>query len=116
MKYKDKKGWDSWLAEQSSDYGKACFTFAKRWAELMEEKIHGGIKFEDMAKSTSYKADEEGITGFMYGMAVSILAKTWEHGEELRQWHNIDTQLGNEGEKANMSGGTLNPALLNIGF
>jgi len=32
----------------------------------------------------------------------------------LRKWHNIKTQIGNEGEKANASGGVLNPALLNI--
>jgi hypothetical protein len=28
--------------------------------------------------------------------------------------HNIDKQCGNEGEKANESGGTLNPALLSF--
>ena len=48
-----------------------------------------------------------------YG-AVSTLSKVWEHGEELRRWSNLDLQIGNEGEKANESGGTLNPALLNV--
>jgi len=50
----------------------------------------------------------------MYGASVSVLAKCWEHGEQLRRWHNLKTQLGNEGEKANEKGGVLNPALLNI--
>lgn len=50
----------------------------------------------------------------MYGCAVSALAKFWVHGEQLRIWHNLDIQIGNEGEKANESGGVLNPALLNI--
>jgi len=33
---------------------------------------------------------------------------------ELRQWHNLKTQIKDEGEKANASGGVLNPALLTI--
>jgi hypothetical protein len=49
------------------------------------------------------------------GCAVSILSHFWKHGEELRRWHKIDTQIGDVGDKANESGGVLNPALLNIG-
>lgn len=48
-------------------------------------------------------------------MAVVVLTKCWSRGEELRRWHNLDTQIGNEGEKANASGGVLNPALLTTG-
>ena len=88
--------------------------YAARWANLMEQELAKGAKLKDIAKTTSCAADVEGITGFMYGCAVSILAHAWEHGEELRQWHNLSTQLGNEGEKANESGGVLNPALLSI--
>lgn len=51
----------------------------------------------------------------MYGVAVSTLAKVWKHGEALRMWHNLTTQLRDEGEKANESGGVLNPACLSIG-
>jgi len=52
----------------------------------------------------------------MYGWAVSFLASFWKYGEELRRWHNLDTQLGDEGEQANKEkGATLNPALLSIG-
>lgn len=29
-----------------------------------------------------------GITGYMYDQAVVTLARIWEHGEELRVWHN----------------------------
>ena len=48
----------------------------------------------------------------MYGAAVFVLATCWEHGEELRRWHNVVTQIGTEGEEANKNGGVLNPALL----
>ena len=50
------------------------------------------------AKEASHLADSEGITGFMYGCAVSMLAQCWKHGEELRRWHNKDTQIGTEGD------------------
>ena len=59
--------------------------------------------------------DDDGITVYMYGCAVSVLAKAWKHGEALRRWHNKETQIGTEGDRANESGGVLNPALLTIG-
>lgn len=82
---------------------------------MMEERLAAGETIEEMAKETSHDADTEGITGFMYGWAVGALGEFWVHGEELRQWHNIETQVRNEGTIANRDGGTLNPALLNIG-
>ena len=35
--------------------------------------------------------------------------------DRLRRWHNKATQIGTEGDKANETGGVLNPALLTIG-
>jgi len=75
----------------------------------------GGSTLQSVAKQASFDADIEGITGFMYGAAVSVLSQTWEHGEELRRWHNIESQIGDEGVRANDTGGTLNPALLVLG-
>jgi hypothetical protein len=51
----------------------------------------------------------------MYGAAVSVLSSCWEHGEELRRWHNLDVQIHDEGEKANETGAVLNPAIMCIG-
>lgn len=110
-----KAEFDKGFAVNSDPYGRRCFTYATDWADLMEAQIAKGRTVEAVAKKTSHDADTDGITGFMYGTAVSILSQTWTHGEELRRWHNLDTQLGTEGEKANESGGVLNPALLNIG-
>ena len=115
MKIKDKEGWEKGRKANEDGYGKAIFDYAESWADLMEARMAKGEKIEDMAQETSREADVEGITGFMYGAAVATLSQAWEHGEELRRWHNIDSQIGNEGEKANEEGGTLNPALLNIG-
>lgn len=74
-----------------------------------------GVKLEDTADRSSHTADYDGITGFMYGAAVSVLSGVWKHGEGLRRWHNLKTQIGNEGEKANAKGTVLNPAILDVG-
>lgn len=96
-------------------YSKGVVDYTERWAVTMEAKIAEGAKLEDIAKDTSHAADTDGITGFMYGCAVQALSHFWIHGEQLRRWHNLDSQIGNEGEKANESGGVLNPAILEIG-
>ena len=101
------------------DYSRAVVTFAESWASMME----GGMLALGMdpdefinlyAKSFSHNTDTEGITGFMYGGAAWTLGEYWIHGEILRKWHNLDTQIGDEGEAANRKGTTLNPALMMI--
>jgi len=112
---KDPDGWAKAVANNRDPYGGRVISYAADWAHLMEARMATGAKLEDIAESTSREADYDGITGFMYGAAVSVLSHAWEHGDTLRRWHNLKTQIGNEGERANESGGTLNPALLNIG-
>jgi hypothetical protein len=114
---RDPDGWEkSWEANRDSPYGAAILSYAERWGRLMQVRMEQeGSGVTDVANRSSHDADVEGITGFMYGAAASILASTWEHGEDLRRWHNLKTQIGNEGEKANESGGVLNPAILSIG-
>lgn len=111
----DQDAWALWQQNNQSGYGACVMRYAARWANLMEVKMAAGAKLEDIASETSHEADLEGITGFMYGAAVSVLASCWEHGDQLRRWHNLDTQIADEGEKANESGGVLNPALLSLG-
>lgn len=108
--WKDKqKGHDDPMADA---YGLACFSYAERWADLMEGEMEANpdADFAEMAKRTSHEADVEGITGFMYGMAVSILAKCWAEGELLRRWHNGEYGVKPEDDK----GGVVNPAILTI--
>lgn len=112
------------LANNQDGYGFACVRFASEWANRMENlaatqdmtTLPAQIKFMvGNAQKTSSEADDEGITGFMYGAAVSILAGCWKYGEALRRWHNKDVQISDEGNAANESGGVLNPAVLTIG-
>lgn len=111
----DPDTWATFKANNTDPYGGACVTYAERWARLMQVEMATGKPLAECADPTSHEADVEGITGFMYGCAVATLAKCWKHGEELRRWHNLKTQIRDEGERANESGGVLNPAMLNIG-
>lgn len=106
QEYKD------WYDKNSDGYSRACFTFAERWAEMLEQEIERSVEnpqnvIINNADKFSYKADTEGITGFMYGCAVSILAEVWEYGEELRIWHNKEYSYSGDG--------VVNPAVLSVG-
>lgn len=100
-----------WYDNNLDPYGHAIFTYAERWAELMEKDIEASGNVEEsiraLAEERSHEADTEGITGFMYGYAVKILSSIWEYGEPLRVWHN--TEYGYEGD------GVVNPAMISIG-
>lgn len=123
MEFKDEKSikeWDQIVKMNSntkkdpSGYGLGIIHYAEAWADLMEVGMARGQKLEDVAEKASHDADTEKITGCMYGMAVSILAKHWKYGEQLRRWHNKDCQLNDEGDRANESGGVLNPAMITV--
>ena len=109
VKGKEKK-YKDWHDKNSDEYSRACFTYAERWAELLEaeiDKSNDVMKcFVDNADRLSHEADTEGITGFMYGCAVSILSQ-WEYGEYLRKWHN--KEYGYDGD------GVVNPAVMTVG-
>lgn len=124
MKIKEglEQAYADWKAKQEDDYGLRCFTYAEDWADMLEKIIPEEAAsayvmriIVDNAEKLARKADTDGIAAFMYGIAVSVLAKCWIHGEELRRWHNLTTQLRDEGEKANEKEGTvLNPAMIVI--
>jgi len=115
MTLKDEAGWYNTVTNNQDTYGAAIVRFAEKWAVLMEVEIASGKTVKECANATSRIADDEGITGFMYGCAVAILSKVWVHGEDLRRWHNKDIQLKDEGDRANEKGTVLNPAVLCIG-
>ena len=106
MKLADNNHWDEWKKNNQDPYGSYIIRYAERWADLMEQKMDEGAALADIANQTSREADTEGITGFMYGAAISVLADSWAYGEELRVWHNA--QYGHHGN------GVVNPAILTI--
>lgn len=115
MSLRDPAAWRKSVEANTDPYGSAVIRYAETWARVMETRIANGDTVSGCAEDASHIADTEGITGFMYGCAVGILAQVWTHGEELRRWHNLKTQIRNEGERANETGGVLNPALLCLG-
>lgn len=118
MTFKDAEAealWAKGLANNQDPYGNAIYRYASEWATRMEQEIAKGRSVEEIADRTSHEADTEGITGFMYGAAVATIAHLWIHGEALRRWHNLKTQIRNEGERANETGVVLNPAIITIG-
>ena len=115
MEFSNSAAWQSFEVANPDGYGRAVVEYAEQWARLMQLELASGRALEAIAEPTSRDADTDAITGFMYGCAVSMLAQCWIHGEQLRRWHNLKTQLHDEGARANASGGVLNPALLNLG-
>lgn len=116
MELRDADAWAHGLTLNKDGYGSCVYAYAETWARLMQKAMAAGARLEDIANECSHTADiPHGITGFMYGCAVGLLAQCWRYGEDLRRWHNLDAQIGNEGEAANENGGVLNPALLCIG-
>ena len=114
IKAKMENDWKERIRIYDDPYSKAVIDYAINWANLMEKRMANGEKLENVADETSHEADIDGITGFMYGAAVAELSRHWEYGEQLRVWHNLSVQIRDEGEKANETGGVLNPAIMTI--
>ena len=82
----------------------AALRYSVRWADMMETLAADGVDIAKAAGQTKSVADTEGLTGYLYGLSVMFLTNTWEHGEELRVWHN--KEYGYEGE------GVVNPCII----
>lgn len=106
MEFKEKADWDLGLSKNTDSYGGCVYEYAEGWAKLMQVEMLGGKELEDIAEKTSYEMGFLGITGFMYGAAVSVLSHCWLYGERLRKWHN--KEYNHEGK------GVVNPAILSI--
>jgi len=115
MKLKNEERWNEYVNANTDPYGGCCVKYAEAWANEMEARMAKGETLEACADDAGHVVDRRpqfGITGFMYGMAVNILSQCWEHGEALRRWHNLQYQINDEGERANESGGVINPAVM----
>ena len=114
IKHGMKKSYNDWLKNNKDNYGRTCFVYAERWADLLEIEYIKAVNvpiekiIEMYADDFSHKADEEGMTGFMVGVAASILSQCWEYGKIFKVWWN--KQYGVENAE-----GTVNPALMTIG-
>ncbi len=101
------EGWNKGREANQDPYGSGIFDFAESWAKLMQLEMSNGKTLVECASETSHQLDFMGITGYMYGAAVSTLSQVWKHGEALRKWHNKDYGVPE-------SKGVVNPAIITI--
>lgn len=107
----DKKKQEEWenckAINSKDDYSNCVIDYTILWAQYMEYLMaKHNKKLSDVWDMSSHLADIYGITGFMYGCAVSILSSVWKYGEELRMQHN--SKYNHKGD------GVVNPAILTI--
>lgn len=81
------KIYQNWLDNNQDGYGNACFRYADTWATLLEAKMSGQSLTKEIIEQVSTDADTEGITGFMFGAAKSILINCWEYGHLIEYFY-----------------------------
>lgn len=109
------------LINGGDPYSAMVVSYGENWANLMESALDdvgpGPLwkDFGEVAKRCAKAADGDGITGSMYGCAVSALAHFWENGDTLRSWHNREYLSEEKAATADANGGTVNPAIITLG-
>lgn len=88
-------------------YSRAIIRYTILWVQYMEYLTKKyGMEMSEIWDRCSDLANVDGVTGFMYGAAASIISRVWQSGEEFRKCYN---------SKWNYSGaGTVNPAMLAV--
>jgi len=66
-------------------YGESILRFAATWASKMETAIAAGETVGACAEKLACRTDEEvgGTANYVYGYAMEVLSKVWEHGDAL---------------------------------
>lgn len=102
--------WDHRVEINKDGYSRRIITFAADAAQLAEQLLDEDPTrpFEQVIDEALKAADYDGITGFMYGAAISELSRNWKFGDQLKAWHNA--QYGVKDAQ-----GVVNPAILTIG-
>ena len=100
-------------ANKDDPYGKCCVDVARKVMEILDTDL---VEFDPhtLICRADDVIDAGGITGFMAGCVASMVSQCHSRGDEFRRKWNLDTQIGDEGERANEKGGILNPALMNV--
>ncbi len=108
----DKVVWQKWVDDNPDPYGKCAVDVARKAMEILDAEEDFDV--HELLSRADREIDSGGLTGFLAGCAAQAIAQVHSRGEEFRRKWNENYQIGNEGDKANESGGVLNPALLNV--
>ncbi len=87
MTVRNEELWRKAVASQKDGYGDRINEYAECWARLMEGRMRNGSSLEDCAEEAGRIADNDGISGFMFGAALVTLRDVWVHGEELAAFY-----------------------------
>lgn len=82
---KDPDLWEQAATNNQDPLGARVMKFAHDWAVLMEARMAEGESLPDVIEECGRIADYDGITGFMYACAKSLLVQAWEHGAALQE-------------------------------
>ena len=107
----DQEKWDSWVKDNTDEYGKACMDVARRVMEILDEENPSELDCHALicrADNEMLGEEEGGITGFMAGMVASMVSQCHSRGAEFHEAWNAF--FGVEPDK-----GTVNPALITVG-
>jgi hypothetical protein len=105
--------WNKHVNANTDPYGKACIDVGREVMRLLDED-DGPIDTHKIICDADKNVGAGGITGFMAGAVASMVSGCHSRGDEFRRIWNGEVQIGDEGDKANESGGVLNPAVLNV--
>ena len=110
-----KEDWEKWVKTNALDpYSNCCVEVARKVMELLDDNNHKKFNANEIVGEADRLLDA-GITGFMSGCVAQMVSHCHSRGEEFRKKWNKETQIEDEGDKANEGKGVLNPALLSIG-
>lgn len=79
----DAKGWEETRLANQDGYGGAAFRYADRFGRVMQVEIAKGMTVKDAVAKWEFECDDDGLTGFQQGCAMSLLRQCWKHGKEL---------------------------------
>lgn len=106
-----KDEWHKAVAINQDPYGNAIINTAREVMRLLDGEDE--FKSDELICRAAKNVDVNGITGFMVGAVAAMVSHVHSRGDEFRRKWNLETQLQNEGERANEKpGAVLNPAML----
>ncbi len=114
MPITDEKGWQECQDKNTDSYGGCCVNVARRVMEILDEEP-GDFDTHKIICRADDEIKAGSITRFMAGCVANMVSCCHSRGEEFRKKWNTDNQIRDEGDKANESGGILNPAVLVVG-
>jgi len=83
----DADGWEKTRLANQDGYGGAAFRYCERFGRVIQAEVANGMTVAEAATKWEFEVDDDGMTGFQQGCALSLLQQCWKYGPELRAWN-----------------------------